>query len=547
MNKAHPDRRLAALCLLAALALPGCSYHHETNVESGRREQILHFGNGDEPQEIDPHVTTGIPEFHIMQALYEGLVSKDPKTLEIVPGVAASWEISADQLHYTFHLRHDARWSNGDPVTAPDFVYSWHRALMPALGNLYAYMFFCIRNAEPFFKGEVRDFSEVGVRAPDDYTIEVQLDHPTPYFLQLLDHHSYYPVNPRVIAKYGAIDERGTGWTRPGRFVGNGPFTLDDWVLNRILTVKRNPYYWDAKTVRLNGIAFYPIQNVNTEERMFRAGELHITDKIPPEKIAVYRRERPEVLHITPYLGTYFYRFNTTRAPFNDVRVRRALAMSIDRKEIVEHVAKGGQPPAWTVTPPNTNGYTARTRIPYDVKEARRLLAEAGYPDGKGFPKVELTFNTAETHRQIAIAAQQMWKSALNIDITLANVDWQVYLDRESRLDYQMTRAAWIGDYLDPTTFLDMFLSDSGNNRTGYKNPEYDALIEKAAQTADQAERYAVLQQAEAILDRDVPVMPIYTYTQTRLISTDVQGWYHNILDQHPYKYLWLGPAEAAH
>ena len=327
MHDKKKTRFLPALVLLPALTLPSCSFHHETNVESGRRDQILHFGNGDEPSEIDPHVVTGIPEFHIMQALYEGLVSKDPKTLAIRPGVAESWDISPDRLHYTFHLRRDARWSNGDPVSAHDFVYSWHRALMPAIGDLYAYMFFCIRNAEQFFKGGVKRFDDVGVHAPDDYTLVVDLEHPTPYFLQLLDHHSYYPVNQRVIEKYGAMDERGTGWTRPGRFVGNGPFTLKDWVLNRILTVKRNPYYWDAKTVRLNEIHFYPIQNLNTEEHMFRAGQLHITDKIPPEKIAVYRREHPEVLHITPYLGTYFYRFNTTRPPFNDVRVRRALAL----------------------------------------------------------------------------------------------------------------------------------------------------------------------------------------------------------------------------
>ena len=210
----------------------------------------------------------------------------------------------------------------------------------------------------------------------------------------------------------------------------------------------------------------------------------------------------------------------------------------------MQHVSKGGQTPAYTLTPPDTNGYTARARVPYDVSEARRLLAEAGYPDGQGFPKVELIFNTAELHRQIAIAVQQMWKHALNINITLANLDWQVYLNRESRLDYQMTRGSWIGDYLDPTTFLDMFVSGSGNNRTGYANPEYDALIEQAAQTADQSARYEIMQKAEAILVRDVPILPIYTYTQTRLISTDVHGWDHNILDQHPYKYLWLAPAE---
>jgi oligopeptide transport system substrate-binding protein len=513
-------------------------------VETGRRDQVLHFGNGDEPQELDPHVVTGIPEWHIILALFEGLVSKHPADLSIEPGVAESWDISEDHKTYTFHLRRDARWSNGEPVTAGDFVYSWRRSLMPALGNAYAYMFFYIRNAEAFLKGEV-DFSEVGVRALDDRTLQVELVVPVPYFLQLLDHHAFYPVNPRVIERYGAIDERGTRWTRPGNFVGNGAFVLKEWILNRIVVVERSPAYWDAGRVRLTEVRFYPVQNVSTEERMYRAGQLHITDKVPADKIAVYRHKDPASLSITPYLGNYFYRFNTTVYPLGDVRVRRALAMCIDRETIVEKITKGGQLPAYTLTPPDTAGYTAPARVPYDPAAARKLLAEAGFPDGRNFPKLELMFNTDEGHRKIATAIQEMWKQQLNVEVSLVNQDWRVYLDREINMHYEMSRGSWIGDYVDPTTFLDMFVTDGGNNRTGWANSRYDELLARASRMADQGERYALLGEAEKILVDEAPIAPIYIYTQVRLLSPDLRGWQHNVLDQHPYKYLWL--ADSGH
>jgi len=520
--------RILLLAIAVCAGLAGCGFHEETNVASGNRDQILHFGNGDEPQELDPHLTTGIPEFHIQHALFEGLVAKHPKTLAIEPAVAESWDISPD------------------PVTARDFVYSWHRALMPALGNLYAYMFNCVRNAEAFFRGEITDFSQVGVRAPDDHTLIVELNAPTPYFLQLLDHHSFFPIHPATIEKFGAIDERGTRWTRPGNFVGNGPFNLKEWKMNRILVVEKSPTYWDAATVRLKEIHFYPIPNSSTEERMFRAGQLHVTDRVPNEKIAVYRDKDPAALRITPYLGTYFYRFNTTVKPLDDVRVRRALAMSINRRLIVEKITKGGQIPSTTFTPPDTAGYTSYETIPEDIGQARKLLAEAGYPDGRGIPTLEIIFNTDEAHRKIAIAIQEMWKKALNINVSLSNHDWKVYMDRESKMNYTISRAGWIGDYLDPTTFLDMMIADSGNNRTGWANPRYDDLLQQAAHAPDQDRRYDLLRQAEAILIQDMPLMPIYTYTNVRLIAPSVKGWENNLLDQHPYKYMYLqGPDDS--
>ena len=540
----HPGFVIFTAILLALQA--SCALDWESNVESGNREQILHFGNGDEPQEIDPHLTTGIPEFHIQQALFEGVVAKHPSSLEIEPGVAESWDISDDQLVYTFHFREDARWSNGDPVRAQDFVYSWERALRPEIGSLYSYMFTYIKNADAFFKGEIKDFSEVGVKALDDRTLEVELNSPTPFFLQILDHHSYYPVHPPTIEKFGGMTKRGSQWSRPGNFVGNGAFTLKEWKLNRILKVERNPYYWDADIVRLKEIHYYPVSNRSTEERMFRAGQLHVTNRVPNEKIAWYKENHPESLNLTAYLGSYFYRFNTRVKPLGDARVRRALSMSINREQIVENVTKGGQLPAYNLTPPNTNGFTAKARVKYDIEGARKLLAEAGFPNGEGFPKLEIIYNTDESHRMVAIAIQQMWKKALNIDVTLSNQDWQVYLENESQGNYQISRAAWIGDYLDPNNFIDMWLSDGGNNRTGWGNQRYDELVALAAKARTKQERFEFFQENEQILIDESPIMPIYTYTRVFLIDPSVKGWDENVLDQHPYKYVYLEDSKTS-
>ena len=526
--------------LLAVAAFSACSDPSKTNVAIGDREQILHFGNGDEPQDLDPHLTTGIPEFHIQLALFEGVVSKHPKDLSIQPGIAEFWEISENLLTYTFHFRENALWSNGDPVTAQDFVYSWERALRPELGSLYSYMFTYIKNADAFFKGEIDDFNLVGVKALDERTLQVQLQSPTPFFLQILDHHSYYPVHPPTIEKFGGMIKRGSQWTRPRNFVGNGAFVLKEWKLNRILTVEKSQTYWDAETVKLNEIHFYPIANGSTEERMYRAGQLHVTSGLPSEKISTYRDNNSESLNITAYLGTYFYRFNTRVPPLGDKRVRKALSMSINRSQIVERITKGGQLPAYAISPPNTNGFTSTAQVEYDVERARFLLAEAGFPNGEGFPKLEVIYNTSESHRKIAIAIQQMWKKALNINVTLANQDWQVYLDRESRGDYAISRAGWIGDYLDPNNFLDMFLSNGGNNRTGWSSHEYDSLITAAAKASTKAERFSYFQENERILVEESPIMPIYTYTTAYLLQPSVKGWYHNILNQHPYKYIHL-------
>lgn len=540
-------RHLGAFIAAASIALLFACSGGETNVEMGNRLGILHFGNGDEPQELDPHIVTGVPESNIINSLMEGLVAKDPETLEPIPGVAESWTISDDGRAYTFQLRRNARWSNGDPVTAEDFAWSWWRALQPGLGNMYAYMYFPIRNAEAYFNGEMDDFGEVGIEVVDSHTLRVTLTHPTPYFLQLLDHMSMFPVHRATLEEYGAPDQRGTGWTRPGNHVGNGPFMLKDWKLNRRIEVERNPHYWDTERVKLNGIHFHPIQNISTEERMFRAGQLHITGTVPLDKIAWYREHNPEVLRVSPYLGTYFYRFNTRLPHLADPRVRRALSLAVDRESLVRNVAKGSELPAQAFTPPDTRGYTAGTHLPFDPEEARRLLAEAGYPGGKGFPVTELLYNTSESHQKIAVAIQQMWYEHLNINIRLSNQDWKVFLNSVDVGDYGIARAGWIGDYVDPNTFLDLWVTNGGNNRTGWSNPRYDELVLRLAPAAgDSKARHTLLQEAEAILMEEMPALPLYVYTSKALVHPSVRGAPPNLLNHVLFKNVRLEPDPQA-
>jgi oligopeptide transport system substrate-binding protein len=517
----------------------GCT-GRQTPVDIGIRDQVLHLGNQTEPQDLDPHIITGVPEMNIISALLEGLVSEDPKDLHPVPGVAERWETSPDGLRYTFHLRPDAMWSNGERVTAGDFVYSFQRILSPGLASEYAYMLYCLKNGEDFNKGTITDFAQVGAKAVDSATLVVDLKGPTPYFLSMLSHSSYLPVNPRVIAKFGKIDERGTRWTRPGNFVGNGPFTLAAWETNKVIVVRKSTTYWDSKTTRLKEVRFYPIESDQTEERAFRSGQLHITHTVPVNKLAYYRTQEPSILHINPYLCTYYYLLNVHKPPLDNVLVRKALAMSVDRAALVSGVTKAGEIPAHFFTPPNTAGYTSTDSIPTDVAKARELLAQAGYPDGKGFPPLDILYNTSEQHQLIAQAIQEMWRKNLGITVTLTNQEWKVYLDAQTRKDYQVSRSGWSGDYNDPNTFLDMWVTGGGNNRTGWSSPAYDSLIAATTRTNDQTRRFSLFAQAEKILLDDASIIPIYFYVSKELRHPSVQGWYPTILDRHPYKYVWL-------
>ena len=535
------SRRALLWPLLAICCTLAISCHKpESDVEKGNRLQILHKGNGREVQDLDPQIVNSVSAGNILSALFEGLVAEDPHDLHPVPGVAERWDISPDERIYTFHLRPNAKWSNGDAVVAQNFIDSYHRILSPALASDYAYMLFPVQNAESFYKGQLSDFGQVGFRAIDERTLEITLTNPTPYFLSLLNHYSWYPIHLPTVQKYGPAFARGSRWTKPGRFVGNGPFTLEEWRLNDRVRTRKSPSYWDVERVRLNEIVFHTIDSNDVEERAFRSGQLHLTDTIPVNRIDRYRRQQPELLRIDPYLGSYFFRVNVTKPPLNKRLVRRALAMAIDRQAIVDRVTRGGQLAAGSFTPPNTAGYTSTASIPFDVEQAKRLLVEAGYPNGRGLPSIEILFNTSENHKLIAEAIQQMWRNNLNISATLVNQEEKVYFDSRRQMNYEVIRSTWIGDYNDPNSFLDIWTTGGGNNQTGWSNPQYDKLIAEAATTADQTARYRAFQQAEAILLDEAPILPVYFFTHAFLIRPEVKGWYPTILDHHPYKYVHL-------
>ena len=509
-------------------------------VDEALEKQILHFGNGSEPQGLDPHIVTGVPEHHLLISMCEGLTIANPRGGDNLPGVAESWEISEDGRTYTFYLNKNALWSNGDQVTAQDFVWSWMRILTPSLGSQYPDMLYYLKGAEEFHQGKISNFSDVGVSAINDHELKVELKNPTPFFIRLLSHYSTYPVHKETVLKHGTIDDRNGKWTRPGNFVCNGPMNLKAWELNKQIIVEKNPLYWDADRVRLNEIRYYPVSNESTEDRMFRAGQLHVTNVVPLEKCPIYIENENPNLRIEPYMGTYFYRVNTLHPVLKDRNIRLALAYAINREQIVEKVSKCGQAAAYSFTPPGSAGYEPDTDVPFDPQLARSLLAGAGYENGDGFPVLEILFNTQEGHRKIALAIQQMWQENLGISVELVNQDWKVYLAREMTGDFQISRAGWIGDYEDPNTFLDLMRPNRGNNKTGWENMDYDSIVAQANSTNDQTERYELLKQAERILIDEMPIIPLYTYVRSYQLSPDVKGFSPHILDHHHPKYIYL-------
>ncbi len=511
----------------------------------GPNGDILRVGNGAEPEGLDPHVVTGVPEHHVLLTLFEGLVRMDPTTLEPTPGVAETWEVSPDGLVYTFHLRKGAKWSNGDPLTSKDFAYAWRRCLTPSLASEYAYMLFPMKNAKGYNDGTITDFAQVGCEFPDDHTIKVTLENPTPFFFSLQCHYTWFPVHQKSIEAAGAFDDRGSKWTRPGSLVGNGPYVLTRWVPNSVIEVRPNANYWDAAGVKNGGVDFHPVNEEQAEERMFRAGQLDVTENVPPAKVLHYRKNQPELLRTDDWIGAYFYRVNTKRKPLDDKRVRQALAMAIDREAICSKIMTAGEKPAYFLTPPGTAGYTSTAKLPFDPPRARQLLAEAGYPDGKGFPKIDILYNTLERHQTIAEAVQQMWKTNLGIDIALHNEEWKVYLNSTSneQMDFDLARAGWIGDVVDPINFLECFLTGNGNNRTGWGNAEYDRLLAAAIKENDITKRHALYDQAEHILIEEVPILPVYHYVKPFLIQPDVRGYDPNILAYYAYHKVWFDKA----
>lgn len=515
-----------------------------TRIEAATKNKTLILGNGSEPETLDLHLATGQPEHHIFSALFEGLVAPLPDNPDANgPGAAASWEHSPDFVTWTFHLQPNGKWSDGTPVTATDFAYSYERELTPALASDYASMLYPLLNAEAFNKGEITDWSKVGVRVLDDHTLQLTLKGPTPYLPSMLKHYSWFPVQRRAIERFGKMTDRDTKWCRPGNMVSNGPFQLKEWRFTHSITVERNPHYWDAATVKLNQIVFLPIVNTGTEDRAFNDGQIHVTmpGGVPLDKIPIYRAERPELYQQEPLLSTYFYRINTTKKPFDDKRVRKALALAIDRESLIRNVLRAGQKPALGLTPPGCGeGYDTPMPLKFDPAEARRLLAEAGFPDGKGFPKFDILINTMESHRTIAEAIMAMWKEHLNLPVTVLNQDWSVYLKSTRDLDYTVCRAGWVGDFLDPFTFLSIWQKGDGNNCTGWSSPKYDSLMAASCQEPDAKKRMAILREAEELLLDEQPILPIYWYVVSFMKRPEVKNWLPSLLEHRCYKALDL-------
>jgi oligopeptide transport system substrate-binding protein len=533
------SRLLLSAWLALTLGLAACA-RREAPVAAGVRDGTLLVGNHAEPQELDPQLIAAYTDQNIAVALFEGLCALDERTSQPVPAVAEQWEVSPDGLTWTFKLRATAKWSDGEPLTAHDFVASWRRVLAPTLAAEYAYLLYPLKHAEALNSGRLTDFTSLGAAALDDRTLRVTLEHPTPYLPALTAQPVWFPINPRVLARFGDVNQRLPAWTRPENLVGNGPFTLSRWRPNADLTVVKNPSYWDAANVRLNQIVFFPTESPEVEERNFRAGQVHLTYGLPTSKLATYRADDPAALRLDPFLQAIFLRFNTTRPPFNDARVRRALSLAVDREAIATSVLRGAGAPARSFTPPDCAGYTARATVPTDFEAARRLLAEAGFPGGRGLPVIDLQVRNDEHQPRLAEVLQAQWQKELGITLTITPLEQKTWVQNQQTLNYTLSGAGWIGDFVDPVTFLDLFVSTGGNNWTGWASADYDRLIAQAAVTPDPAARREVFQQAEALLLEQAPVAPVFFGTRAYLIHPAVKGWEPSLLGLHQYKKVYL-------
>jgi len=630
-------RHIGPILALIAL-LPSCQ--RGTEVERAREQRILLVGNSAEPKALDPHLVTGVIESNIITSLFEGLVADHPSRDEALPpGAALTWEHNESLDCWVFRLRRDGEWSDGAPVTAHDFVFSYHRMLHPELAAPYAEMVYFLENAEAYnkdrrgfilfgldpqppvpwenlqavnFRGDRhtdisdlgnrkfhqltdgekkrwirhkgldslkpqqlawistaraarfdwpkeipetareqilgtlaknhgRDLWEqarVGVRAIDDFTLELTLREPVPYLPAMTRHYSWFPVPRHVVLQHGSITDRFTPWSEFPNLVGNGPFRLREWKFHHHVEVERNPRYWDADGVWLKGIRFLPIENPYTENRAFLAGQLHTTHDLPPDLVDTMRENYPQFLRQEPYTGTTFIRLNTTRPALDDPRVRRALSLTINRAELCDHILEG-YTPATSITP-RMGTYQPEPVLRFDPEAGRKLLTEAGYPGGRGFPRYTMLISRPAA-RSSSETIQAMWKQHLGILIDIENKDWGSYISAQQNLDFDIASAGWIGDYLDPTTFLNMWTEGNGNNNTGWHSGEYQDLLAEAARTTDTTERFATMRRAEALLMEAQPVLPTTWYSRNYLQRPEVEGWHPLLLDNHPWKHVRLG------
>jgi oligopeptide transport system substrate-binding protein len=577
------------------------------------------FVNETEVATVDPALITGQPEGRISAAIFEGLTRNRSDDLSPEPGMAASWDISEDHCTYTFDIRDDARWSNGDRFTAGDMHYSLRRLLDPLTASRYAYLAWYIKNGKKYTSGgsglapgdpvevelnppsgmpntvrgelvfgtlvridakepkvgEARlrdrvfvvnvdgterkfqaadadqvlpagiepcrqvlfDSRELGIRVIDDSTLEIELESPTPYWLTLLAYYPLAPVHQGCVEKYGRPE-----WTKPENIVTNGAFRLASRRLRDRVRLERNEHYWDRENVRVKIIDALSVDDRTTALNLYMTGMADWVTVPPPVALRELLAEKPprNDLKPAPQLTTYFYMVNTTRPPVDDVRVRQALSLAMDRDEIVRVATGAGEIPAHSLVPPSMPGYERQSCAPHDPDRARELLAEAGYPNGRGFPKLEILYNTDIVHQAVAELVRKQWQRELGINVSLRNEEWASLQNSQQQMDYMLSRRSWNGDYLDPNTYIDVYVTGGENNSTGFSSAEYDRLVADAAREPDEKKRMAMMQQAERILMEELPIIPIYYYVSRNMVKPYVRGWYNTLQDTHPLNTIWI-------
>jgi oligopeptide transport system substrate-binding protein len=501
-------------------------------------EQVVHRGSGEEPETLDPHLATGAPSSHILRDLFEGLTTESADG-ELIPGVALRWNISRNARTYTFYLRRELVWSSGEPLTAEDFLYSLRRAADPRTAANAATMLLPIQNAREVLAGEL-PVEELGVMLLDDYTLQITLTGPTPYFLGLLAHPIAYPVNRSNIERYG--DQ----FSRPGNLVSNGAYVLSRWVPRVQIVLEKNPFYREAERTLVERVHYYPIEDLSSEVKAFRAGDIDWTNEVPNNQFKWLQRHYPDELVVSPWMGSYFFGFNLNREPFADnPSLRMALNLAIDRLILTDKVAQFGEQPAFSLVPPGMDGYVPFVPEYADwtqeerEHEARRLYEQAGYSQERPL-RVEIRYNTSENHKKMALAVASMWKQVLGVNTTLVNEEFRVFLqNRAQKTVTEVFRAGWVSDYNDPYSFLEMFRTGHGRNDYGYSNSTFDALLDQIGMERVRARRERLMFEAERLLMADHVIIPVYTYVTKRLVSRQLRGWQNNVMDHHPTRHMY--------
>ncbi len=529
---------LAGLLIL----LPSCQ-EEQSSAQRFAEQGILLVGNNSEPQSLDPHLATAVSDGRIISTLLEGLVRPDPQDVsQVHPAVAESWSSDETARVWRFQLRESARWSDGKPVRAQDFVYAYQRLLHPEFGGKYAQMLYPLEGAAEYNRGE-KDWKQVGVKALDDRTLELRLVGPTPHLLELLLHYTWFPIPAHQVEAHGGMLNRRNSWTRVPNWVGNGAYVLREHRYNHFLEVAASPTYWRKGELRNRGVRFLPIVNGFTETRMFFDGKLHITNNVPPEMIAYAKKHGGEQFIQSPYYNSIFYRLNTARAPLNDLRVRRALSLAINRDALVEQVVRGAGQATMGFTPPSA-GFSPRLAAQPATQTqreqlARELLREAGYAvqgsAGKTFPTIELMTSSREVQRIMAETIQAFWKQALGIEAEIRVYEWTAYKAAQQNGDYEVSSSSWSGDFLDPSNFVELWRGHGGNNNTGWASDAYDAHLLAAQRSVSREQRMKQLEEAELLMLSQQPIIPLYWGHRTYLVSPLVRGFYPCLLEMQPF------------